>query len=296
MSFASHWLLVLAAAGVTGTTQALAAPVPEFGPNPAVSWVVISNGYLPPESGPGPVRQDPAHPYVGNDEFRRTGRQPTMPFADVSSAILQPSTHDALNKRNALVLAGKAPTLGIDCGLAGGAAFLIRSNVQPYFFVQAPDRIVIILQDDHQFREIYLNRKHSENLKPSWSGESIGHYEGDELVVDTIGIAAKAPIDKFFTPHTDQLHLIERFRLTSGGNRLEVRVHVEDPGAFTVPWNGRIVYQRVEPGRAERVFPPGVNSGATEAGPLLEKSCGENPFSYFGSDGPPIRHADRPDF
>ena len=74
------------------------------------------------------------------------------------------------------------------------------------------------------------------------------------------------------------------------------RVHVEDPGAFTVPWNGRILYQRVEPGRAERVFPPGVNSGATEAGPLLEKSCAENPFSYFGNDGPSVRRADRPDF
>ena len=114
--------------------------------------------------------------------------------------------------------------------------------------------------------------------------------------MDTIGIAATAPVDKFFTPHTDQIHLIERFRLASGGDRLEVRVHVEDPGAFTVPWNGRILYQRVEPGHAERVFPPGVNSGATQAGPLLEKSCAENPFSYFGSDSPPVPRADRPDF
>jgi hypothetical protein len=257
---------------------------------------VISNGFLPPESGPGPIKQDPAHPYVGNDEFRRTGRQPTMPFADLSNPILQPATRNQLQKRNDLVLAGKAPTLGIDCGPAGGAAFLIRSNVQPYFFVQAPDKVVIINQDDHQFRHIYLTATHSRNVKPSWSGESIGHYEGDELVVDTVGIAGGAPMDKFFTPHTDQLHLVERFRLASGGDKLQVSVHVEDPGAYTMPWNGTIIYQRVEPGRAERVFPPGVNSGATEAGPLLEKSCAENPFSYFGNDGPPVRHADRPDF
>jgi hypothetical protein len=296
MSFASNCILFLAASVVTASTQSVAAPVPEFGPNPAVSWIVISNGFLPPDSGAGPIRQDPAHPYVGNDEFRRTGRQPTMPFADVSSTILQPWTRNELQKRNELVLAGKAPTLGIDCGPTGGAAFLVRTNVQPYFFVQAPDKVLIINQDDHQFRHIYLTGGHSRNLKPSWSGESIGHYEGDELVVDTIAIAAKAPVDRFFTPYTDQIHLIERFRLASGGDRLEVRVHVEDPGAFTVPWNGRILYQRVEPGRAERVFPPGVNSGATEAGPLLEKSCAENPFSYFGNDGPPVRHADRPDF
>jgi hypothetical protein len=211
MSFASNCVLVLAAAFVTASTQAPAATVPEFGPNPAVGWLVISNGLLPQDAGPGPIAQDPAHPYVGNDEFRRTGRQPTMPFADLSNPILQPSARNELRKRNELVTAGKAPTLGIDCGPAGGAAFLIRSNVQPYFFVQAPDKVVIINQDDHQFRHIYLTGAHSPNPKPSWSGESIGHYEGDELVVDTIAIAGKAPMDKFFTPHTDQLHLVERF-------------------------------------------------------------------------------------
>src|SRR5205807_2951111 len=128
---------------------------------------------------------------------------------------------------------------------------------------------------------------HSRNAKCSLSGESIGHYEGDELVVDTIGIAATAPVDKFFTPHTDQIHLIERFRLASGGDRLEVRVHIEDPGAFTVPWNGRIVYQRVEPGHAERGFPRGVNSRAAQAVPVLGESCAENPISYVGSYSPP---------
>jgi hypothetical protein len=294
MSSKSNRVFFLAASVAAACTQAVAAP--EFGPNPAVGWIVISNGYLPPDSGPGPIQQDPAHPYVGNDEFRKTGRQPTMPFADLSNPILRPSTRNELQKRNELVLAGKAPTLGIDCGPDGGAAFLIRSNVQPYFFIQAPDKVVIITQEDHQFRHIYLTGTHSRDLKPTWSGESIGHYEGDELVVDTIGIAGKAPIDRFFTPHTDQLHLVERFRLTSGGDRLEVSVHVEDPGAFTVPWNARILYQRVEPKRADRVYPPGVNSGASEAGPLLEKRCAENPFSYFGSDGPPIRRAAKPDF
>src|SRR5258708_97551 len=295
MSFASNCIFFLAASVVTTVAQAVAAPAPEFGPNPAVGWVVISNGFLPPDSGAGPILQDPAHPYVGNDEFRRTGRQPTMPFADISNTILQPWTRNELQKRNVLVLAGKAPTLGIDCGPTGAAAFLVRTNVQPYFFVQAPDKVLIINQDDHQFRHIYLTAKHSRNLKPTWSGESIGRYEGDELVVDTIGIAGKAPVDKFFTPHSDQIHLIERFRLASGGDRLEVRVHVEDPGAFTVPWNGRMLYQRVEPGGAERVFPRGVISGAIEAGPLLKKICAETLFPYFETAAP-VRHAERPVF
>src|SRR5690242_2464103 len=89
MSFTSNGIFFFAAALLSASTHALAAAVPEFGPNPAVSWLVTSNGYLPPDSGPGPIQQDPAHPYVGNDEFRKTGRQPTMPFADLSNPILQ---------------------------------------------------------------------------------------------------------------------------------------------------------------------------------------------------------------
>src|SRR5258708_35201342 len=118
MSFASNCIFFLAASVVTASTQAVAAPAPEFAPNPAVGWIVTSNGFLSPESGPGPIRQDPAHPYVGNDEFRRTGRQPTMPFADLSNTILQPWTRNELQKRNELVLAAPAPDLWNEGGPA----------------------------------------------------------------------------------------------------------------------------------------------------------------------------------
>ncbi len=295
MSFASNCIFVLALSSVVATAQAFAAPAADFGPNPGVSWLLSPNGYQPTGAGPGPIVADPKHPGVGNDEFRRTGRQPTMALADLSNPILQPWAREALQKRNELVVAGKAPSMGIDCGPIGGVAFLIRTPNQPYYFVQGADRVIIINQDDHQFRHIYLTAAHSNNVKPSWSGESIGHYEGDELVVDTIGILP-APVDRFFTPHTDKMHMIERFRLEPGGNRLDVRVHVEDPGAFTTPWDAKLSYLRVEPGRAERKLPPGLNSGATVAGPLVERSCAENPFSYFGKDSPPVPHADRPDF
>ncbi len=292
MSFASKLTLFLAAPVLAAGTCAAA---PEFGPNPGVGWLLNPNGFRPVGPGAGPIVADPSHPGVSNDEFRKFGRQVTMPLADLSNPILQPWAREALQKRNQLVLAGKAPSLGIDCRPIGGVAFLVRTPNQPYFFVQGADRVVIINQDDHQFRHIYLTAAHSGNVKPSWSGESIGHYEGDELVVDTIGVAA-APVDRFYTPHTDKLHMTERFRLAPGGNRLQVRVHVEDPGAFTVPWDAGLTYIRVEPGRAERVLPPGLNSGATVAGPIVERSCAENPFSYFGKDSPPVPHADRADF
>ena len=98
-------------------------------------------------------------------------------------------------------------------------------------------------------RHVYLTDRHSPNVKPSWFGESIGHYEnGDTLVVDTIGLNTRTFVDSYRTPHTEQLHVVERFRIVDGGKALEVNVHVEDPGAFTMPWNAMQRYRRVEQG------------------------------------------------
>ena len=66
-----------------------------------------------------------------------------------------------------------------------------------------------------------MNVPHSKNPKPSWYGESVGHYEGDELVVDTIGLNDKTFVDNYRTPHTDQIHVVERFKLIEDGKTLQ---------------------------------------------------------------------------
>ena len=150
---------------------------------------------------------------------------------------------------------------------------------------------------DHQVRHVYLDVPHSTNPRPSWFGESIGHHEGDTLVVDTIGIDTRTFVDDFETPHSDKLHVIERFRMIDGGMTLEVNVHVEDSGAFAMPWNAIQRYRRVEPGRAEN--PDRLDDGASSssvAGPLIEATCAENPVSHFGSEAQAIPRADRPIF
>jgi hypothetical protein len=110
-------------------------------------------------------------------------------------------------------------------------------------FIQLKDRIVIVHERDHQVRWVWLGRPHSRDLKPSWYGESIGHYEnGDTLVVDTIAQKTHkmSVVDPFGTPHTDKLHVVERYRLfsTPFGKGIETIVRVEDEGAFTKPWKG----------------------------------------------------------
>src|SRR5205807_3345393 len=113
----------------------------------------------------------------------------------------------------------------------------LEPMTRPMYIVQGPREVVMILTSFNDVRRVYLNDKHLENARPSWYGDSIGHYEGDTLVVDTIGMNDRTVVDGFDTPHTAQLHVVERWRLTEGGQILEANVHVEDPGTFTMPWN-----------------------------------------------------------
>jgi len=135
---------------------------------------------------------------------------------------------------------------------------------------------------DFQLRHVYLNVPHSPNPKPSWYGESIGHYEnGDTLVVDTIGLNDRTYVDNYRTPHTTQLHVVERFKLIDGGEGIEVTVRVEDPGAFTMPWNAVQHYRR--------------DQRSTEV-PLHEMVCAENNGDHFNQGLYPIPQADTTDF
>ena len=234
-------MFVAGAASTPGTAQT--AP-PSFAPNPSVGWVAMSGEFMAPPSGAGPVRRDPAHPRISNDDYRATGAQPTFPMGDVNSPILQPWARDVLRKRNELVLSGKAAfPRQASCWPVGVPAFLLYP-VQPVYFIQSPKEVVMIWQADHQVRRVHLTDKHSARVKPSWFGESIGHYEGDTLVVETAGLNAKTGIDRFNTQHTEQLRVEERFELVENGQYLRVVLKITDPGAFTAPFYAQAHYRR----------------------------------------------------
>ena len=286
---------LLLAAATSWPASSQTAP-PNFAPNPSVGWVAMSGEFTPPPSGPGPVRRDPAHPRVSNDDYRARGAQPTFPMGDLSSPILQPWAREVLRRRNELVLSGKAAfPRQASCWPVGVPAFLLYP-VQPVYFVQTPKEIIMTWQADHQIRHVYLTDRHSAQVKTSWYGESIGHYEGDTLVVDTVGLDARTAVDGFQTPHTEQLHVVERFHLINGGKTLEVNIHVEDPGAFTTPWNAIQNYRRVEPGVAENPDPLNPVSSTSAEGPMIEASCAENPNSLMGMASIPVPQTVRPDF
>ena len=79
-----------------------------------------------------------------------------------------------------------------------------------------PDKITILYADDHEVRRVRMNQPHPAHVTPSWYGDSVGHYEGDTLVIDTVGIKTDRPyamVDFFGTPYSGALHVVERYRL-----------------------------------------------------------------------------------
>ncbi len=233
--------------------------------------------FLPPPGGPGPVTFDKTHPYVRNN----TVGQPTFRIGDLANPILQPWVVQRMKKDNEEVLAGKvAFTARASCWPAGVPGFMVFGcGARTVYFIQTPKEVTIINEGDQQVRHIYLNVPHSARVTPSWYGESVGYYEaGDTLVVDTIGLNDSTFIDNYRTPHTTQLHVVERWKLAQGGKTLDVSIRVEDPGAFTMPWSARQTYQR------------------TPQGAMTEQVCAENNTNYFGQNISPIPMARIADF
>ena len=150
------------------------------------------------------------------------------------------------------VLAGKVAYEGVQaCTPSGVPAYL--SATGPYFFAQTPQKVLLFEPDEGQARRIHLNAGHSADAKPSWYGESVGHYEGDTLVVDTVGLNAKTVVDNYRTPHSEKLHVVERFRLIEDGKTLEVRITVEDSDTYHQPWQAMLRYERVQASWGEEI-------------------------------------------
>jgi hypothetical protein len=134
----------------------------------------------------------------------------------------------------------------------------ISSLPLPYKIVQTPRLILLLHEEGTVFRQIFLDgRRPVENAVPRWMGYSTGRWDGDELVVDTVGVTDQSWLDGMGHPHSDRLHLIERFRRRDAGH-LEIEVTIDDPGAYTRP----VVYT--------------IRTTALPDDDLLEYFCTEN--------------------
>jgi hypothetical protein len=270
-------------------------------------------GPEPPLSGPGPVvnksrvRQlfGPDGPLAPGSNLLVTNLGQVV--GDYTNPILKPPAAEAVKKFGEVELSGvTSPTPNNQCWPQPVPYILWHLGIQ---LLQQPHQITILYHFDHEVRHVRMNRSHPANMTPSWYGDSVGYYEGDTLVVDTIGIKADRPfamVDWYGTPYTGALHVVERYRLVeyeaareaqerSGhenfrlpgdawgwapapnykGQGLQLHFTVEDGGVFTVPWSATVTYRRPL---------------ATE---WPEWVCAENTYGFYG---PAVPRADKPDF
>ena len=250
-------------------------------------------GFEPLSSGPTSV--------VNRSRRNGTGNINQL-VGDYTNPILKPQAAEVLKRHGEIMLSGKGyPDPRNQCWPAGVPYVFTSGGMQ---LLQQPDTITILYDYDHQVRHVRMNQSHPAPVTPSWYGDSVGHYEGDTLVIDTVGfkVGPFSMVDRFGTPHTPALHVVERYRLldyeaakegmerdakenqvalgtrdtNKQGKYLQLRFTVEDEGAFTMPWSATITYGR----------------------PLIEwpeHVCAEN-TQWFPGNEAALPRADKPDF
>jgi len=281
---------------------ALGAQFPASPPDLAGLWSRPYIGFEPPLSGPGPVV----------NRSRVGGQSNLSQFVgDYTSPILKPDAAAIVKRHGEIERTGTAaPNPSNQCLPMSPPYILQRQQIQ---LLQQEHQITILYAEDHQVRRVRLNSEHPAKLIPSWYGDSIGHFEGDTLVVDTVGIRVgpHSMIDSYGTPYSEALHLIERYRLIDYragqaaavrserenrrlladsltgngvgidtqymGKALQVHFTVEDEHVFTMPWSATTTYWRA-------------------SGDWVERACAENVNAYYAGQNTATPTAKQPDF
>ena len=288
-------MAVLAAASGSAQSAAPAAATPDF----SGIWVHANPGFEPMTAGPTSLINRARRPNGTGDILRLAG--------DYNNPILKPEAAEVVKKHGELGMAGIGDPNPRNQCWPEGPPFVFTNG--PTMLVQQKDKVTILYVYAHQVRQVRMNQQHPAKVTPTWYGDSVGHYEGDTLVVDTVGIKVGrySMVDWYGTPHSEALHVIERYRLidydtaiqalergakenasfvgndsgviadlNNKGRHLELQFTVEDEGVFTMPWNSTITYR------------PSVD-------PWTELICAENPREFDNT----VSHfpiADKPDF
>jgi hypothetical protein len=294
----------LAAAVVTPAFGQAVAPAGAGGSESAESIPDFSGFWVHPLPGFEPLASGPTA--LVNRSRRANGTGDILKLnGDYINPILKPASAEVVKQHAELGLNGIGdPNPRNQCWPAG-VPFVFTNG--PTQLLQQPDRVTILYGYDHQVRRVRLNEPHPTQVTPSWYGDSVGHYEGDTLVIDTVGIkiGRYSMVDWYGTPHTAALHVIERYRLldpeaakegferdakqhnvgpgmrtaNSSGKFLQLKFTVEDKGVFTTPWSATMTY----------------GSNGNDPANWPEQACAENIQWYPGKDAD-VPRADKSEF
>ncbi len=224
---------------------------------------------------------------------------------DYTNPILKPQAAETVKAHGQLGLQGIGDPNPRNQCRPEGVPFVFTNG--PTEIVQQPREVTILYGYNHQVRHVRMNQPHPAQVTPSWYGDSVGHYEGDALVIDTVGmkVGPYSMVDWYGTPHTTDLHVVERYRMldyaaakegferdakehnvpsgmpqaNAAGKYLQLRFTVEDQGVFTTPWSATMTYR----------------SGGGSPTDWAEQTCAENRQWYPGRDSD-VPQATTPDF
>ena len=202
---------------------------------------------------------------------------------------LTPWAKDAIARRKAAQVNGYVRSVANMKCLPGGMPSMMSMR-PPIQILQTGRWVTVITEDSSVPRTIHMGRKDHGEVDPSWAGHSIGRWEGETLVVDTIGLNGRG---KFFfdpVPQTESLHIVEKIRLTDGGATLVDEFTFDDPKVFVKPWSFTYVFRRQPPDveRMEAVCETDLEALAavdlkaikevdTEAARMLDPALSYNP-------------------
>ena len=194
------------------------------GPGGVIAVNGVRDENLPtPPAGPTP------HALDGKPNLSGVWLSGNYNFANMGGALpLQPWAQKLMEERQATQGREDPEAKCLPAGVP-------RITPYPFKIVQSPEVIVMLFEGNvHSFRQFLLNRAHDKDLDPSWMGDSIASWQGDTLVVDTVNFNDKTWLNGRGAPHTEKLHVIERYSRPDLGH-LEAEITMEDPGAFTKP-------------------------------------------------------------
>jgi len=281
--------------GPSGSAEENGASIPDF----SGRWEHGIPGFEPLASGPTALVNRLRRPDGTGNNARGT-------VGDYTNPILKPEAAEVVKKFGELALNGKGQPHPQNQCWPGGPPYDFTQL--PMQLLQTANQVIILYDVDHQVRHVRMNQSHPAQVTPSWHGDSVGHYEGDTLVIDTVGIKVGpyAMVDWYGTPHTEALHVVERYRLldpgaakegldrdakqhrpfgtgpNAQGKFLQLLFTVEDEGVFTTPWTATMTYRI---------------AGGSLGGPeeWEEHVCAEDIQWYPGKNAD-VPRADKPDF
>src|SRR5215471_6667975 len=290
--------LLLAALGGGAVTPGLGQAAPSASmPDLSGIWQHANPGFEPLKSGPTSLV---------NRSRRENGTGDILKLAgDYNNPILKPAAAKVVEEHGKLGVAGIGDPNPRNQCWPEGPPFVFSNG--PTQLVQTPDTVLILYGYNHQVRHVRMNAQHPAKVTPSWYGDSVGHYEGDTLVVDTVGmkIGKYSMVDWYGTPHSEALHVVERYRMVdyagakdgfeqdrkehnvpdgmpvanAQGKYLQLRFTVEDKNVFTMSWSATMTYRS-------------AGMGALD---WNEQTCAEN-FAWYPGRDSDIPRASKPDF